>query len=714
VKSSRYGRTYDSMIRSARIAQAQGISTCPILIIASMDVDALCACKMFQFLLKQDSIKYRIIPVSGWKELSKLATQIQDSNSGYKQVILLNLGGSVDLWEFFNLPPGVTLHVIDSHRPYALENIFQSASDLDHLHSIQPPQIIVWDDGHIDQDLEDEKIAFQAIRYLPDSDDNSSDQSQDDSSLDELGLGYHSIRDQNQIDSRLQIKSPKLNKTSQDSNQPQGFSKRERLRFRNRLQKYYDSGTHFGQSIACQIYLLITNKARQDNDLLWLAIIGLTYQFTSSLIDRESYDAQVKLFQREVERINFLPPDSASTQSCQVKLLGPDDRNIRMSEELRFTLFRHWNLYDSMFHSGYVAGKLKLWREKGKKNLQGLFAKMGFSLLQCQQNYSHMDMDLKRSLREKVESIAPEYGLFELVFSSFVRAYGYQSVLSASDCIECLNAILEVATGVKLDFDSLHGGNGIITTDDGRHGGTLWDAGLGLRRWTDINIETSKEVSEKEKHLSDNLGNHTDQSEVSKKSKEETWWVENFWIANDALSKDPSILRSALPLSMALHKAIIRQGTSMLDKQSIKTLRSFRLAVIKEGPDLHVFTHPATLIRLGLWLVDAVRDLIGFSINKSANESRKKTPKSFPFVIASLDEARDCYLVVGVNGSIQYGDVRKNKFGSAFQDAAHVSGARARHDRFEECVIEVEIVQFDTDNIFLVLIIFICPTKNPS
>ena len=97
----------------------------------------------------------------------------------------------------------------------------------------------------------------------------------------------------------------------------------------------------------------------------------------------------------------------------------------------------------------------------------------------------------------------------------------------------------------------------------------------------------------------------------------------------------------------------------MLDKQSIKTLRSFRLAVIKEGPDLQVFTHPATLTRLGLWLVDAVRDLIGPGTSKNNSRAKQNNVKSFPFVVASLDDVRDCYLVVGVNGAMQYGDVRK-------------------------------------------------------
>ncbi|KAH9446751.1 hypothetical protein MJO28_017601 [Puccinia striiformis f. sp. tritici] len=700
IKPTQYGHAYESITRSARIAQAQGLSTCPVLLISSMDVDGLCGCKMLQFLLKQDSIKFRVIPVSGWKELSKVAEQIQDPNSGYKEVLLLNLGGQVNLWEFFQLPSRVRLHVIDSHRPYSLENVFQSGADLleEGDDPEDAPEIVVWDDGHVREDLKEEKTAFEAVRFMPDSDSENSD---DESSEDELGMGYgrrDEDDDEEEEEQSDENGSPGPDgenlkkKTSRSRKKPTGLTKRERHRFRTRLQKYYDSGTSFGQSVACQIYLLITLRNAEDNELLWLAIIGLTFQFTSSLIDRETYNAQVTLFQREVERINILPREVGNTQSCQVKLLGPDDRNIRMSEELRFTLFRHWNLYDSMFHSGYVAGKLKLWREKGRKNLQGFFAKMGISLLQCQQSYTHMDMDLKQTLTEKVESIAPEYGLFELSFPSFVRAYGYQSVLSASDCIECISAILEVASGVKLDFASLHGGHGTVSLDDQGQTGTLWDGGKGVRRWTELHDTTSRSSqSTMNKENQPPAGSRPagESSEASKKPKEEVWWVQNFWIASDALSTDPTILRAALPLSMALHKSIIRQGTSMLDKQSIKTLRSFRLAVIKEGPDLHVFNHPATLTRLGLWLVDAVRDLIGpAQINKTGSK-KNNLVKSFPFVIASLDDTRDCYLVVGVNGAMQYGDVRKNKFGTAFQEAAHISGARARHDRFEESVIEV-------------------------
>lgn len=104
---------------------------------------------------------------------------------------------------------------------------------------------------------------------------------------------------------------------------------------------------------------------------------------------------------------------------------------------------------------------------------------------------------------------------------------------------------------------------------------------------------------------------------------------------------------------MALHRSVIRQGTSLLDKQAIRPLQGYRLAILDEGPDLPVFAHPATLSRLALWLVDAVREVV-VNIGVGAGARRE-----LPFVVAALDERRSTYLVVGVNGCTEYGDVRK-------------------------------------------------------
>jgi|SRR5882762_2998815 len=103
-----------------------------------------------------------------------------------------------------------------------------------------------------------------------------------------------------------------------------------------------------------------------------LAILGLTYQYTTSRISRTSYDRFHSIYYDEVFRLNPPPPNTNSNA------INPDDLSVRATEELRFMLFRHWTLYDAMYHSSYVAGKLGIWKERGRKRLTGLLAKMGY------------------------------------------------------------------------------------------------------------------------------------------------------------------------------------------------------------------------------------------------------------------------------------------------------------------------------------------------
>lgn len=133
-------------------------------------------------------------------------------------------------------------------------------------------------------------------------------------------------------------------------------------------------------------------------------------------------------------------------------------------------------------------------------------------------------------------------------------------------------------------------------------------------------------------------------------------------------------MRKSLLLAKSLHTSIIRQGSSLLDKQVIRSLRTFRFCAIKEGPDVRLFTHPATLSRLALWLMDATRD-------KWAEKANKQKLKSLPFVVACLDEGsgggtggtgdgaqgtqggaggvKGRWVVVGITGGMADGDVRK-------------------------------------------------------
>ena len=112
-----------------------------------------------------------------------------------------------------------------------------------------------------------------------------------------------------------------------------------------------------------------------------LAILGLTYQLTNSQVDLSTYEIHQTILATEVARLSTTPDSlqigNVSTTVSTSTSTSERDRSIRPSEELRFCLFRHWNLYDAMFHSGYLGVKMKLWTMEGRKKLSGLLAKMG-------------------------------------------------------------------------------------------------------------------------------------------------------------------------------------------------------------------------------------------------------------------------------------------------------------------------------------------------
>lgn len=268
-----------------------------------------------------------------------------------------------------------------------------------------------------------------------------------------------------------------------------------------------------------------------------LAILGLTFQYISTRRSADAYDQERALLSDEVARLNPQPVDQDHPQFFAS--VDPDDISIRATTELRFMLLRHWNLYDSMCHSAYVIGKLGLWKEKGKSRLAGLLAKMGsvyclcakkinsltvllrLSISQAQQPYAHMDMDLKKNLISNLEEMAPEYGLTDYTYESFMRCFGFHSrPLSAADAVEGLYTLLEVAEGTKLE----------IEIEGTRNGGEWFGTG---RHW-ELHAEPTKNTSHANKIQSAEADGENTEDQV--KNEKQPWWEKNFWTAYDALS----------------------------------------------------------------------------------------------------------------------------------------------------------------------------------
>lgn len=119
--------------------------------------------------------------------------------------------------------------------------------------------------------------------------------------------------------------------------------------------------------------------------MLWLAIVGLTSQYISDQIGHAEYLNVVRIYKDESERLN---PSERQGQGQNGLIAGADEAGrgpttapeeglIQCTDEYRFMMVRHWSLYESMYHSGYVASRLGIWREPGRKRLLALLAKMG-------------------------------------------------------------------------------------------------------------------------------------------------------------------------------------------------------------------------------------------------------------------------------------------------------------------------------------------------
>jgi cell division control protein 45 len=69
------------------------------------------------------------------------------------------------------------------------------------------------------------------------------------------------------------------------------------------------------------------------------------------------------------------------------------------------------------------------------------------------------------------------------------------------------------------------------------------------------------------------------------------------------------------------------------------------MCVVKEGPDVPLFTHPSALTKLALWIGEAIAEQERESKGRLGNGGR-----GTPLVVAGLNETRGIYIVVGTGG----------------------------------------------------------------
>ncbi|KAL1303410.1 hypothetical protein AAFC00_006801 [Neodothiora populina] len=730
----------------------------PVLILVSLEPDALCACRILTALLKRDYIPHKVQPVAGYSDLTNAGRELvlpltrQHGGDG-GVVICLGVGGLVDLEELLGLDGsngeaepidmqdhGVEVWLVDARRPWNLQNVFgfggvvtaEEGAEQENaaakrrrgvdqgkiLPSYNPGRggIIVFDDGDIERELSPEKDAFCTLQTMPDhgeedddydddDDDNDhgdeeggderrdelegvtsrkrksssdmedGDESDDDERpyqrrrsnsgssipssprprMDRLGISNHPSSSQQTAPLPSSPPPPQ-------SSQPSARTLRRRLlRLKRKheatLQAYYALGTSYSEPMASMLYSLASELGREDNDLLWLAIVGVsaaelygnTAQFSSAEqgAKRLGWSAnrheQIRDVMRdEVRRLNPSPTSEIARERdmgdsggvIPTHARSPTDTSIRLSPEPRFLLIRHWSLYDSMLHSPYLSTRLHVWSEPGKKRLHKLLAKMGVSLNEAGKGYTHMDIELKRGLRERLLRFAPMYGLDGLVPPAdggrggkdgwgFVRCWGWKACLSSMDVAVIIGAILEVGTDPLPEIPS--------------------SRSIGDRTPVSASGYNARMRALPTPPTSLN-GEDSSSDELGQKITDPDWTTNRFFAAYDALSPSSSSLSSLLshvPTAQHLHRAILRTGSALIGKHQIRHLRAFRMGVVREGPDVPLFIHPGALVKLANWVSEAVGVL----------EAEKGVRDRGALVLAALDERRSVYVVVGLGGA---------------------------------------------------------------
>lgn len=565
-------------------------STCRIvLFVSALDIDALCSAQILSRLFKSELIPHKIVPVVGYGELDSMYKSLDDD---VVNVMCIGCGATVDLeGQFTNEEEDQRItnrkiYIIDNHRPWNLDNLYGSES------------VICFDDGSIDEQTEREKQR-EAYKYLIDHEDDDEDEDED-------------------------------LETTQSMN-----------KYTKILEKYYSQGSYLSSSTTIQVYSLLSSIGESSITNLWLTVVGAT---SLDAQHPQIYDNIFPILKDEVTRL--CPTNNNDT----TKTTSSDDHSLYIETDYALFLLRHWCLYHSMTHSSYMCAKLQLWTEEGRKRLHKMLAKMGISLQEAKEQWTHMPIPLKRTLREKLAGVAGMYGIEEVIRNGVVRKFGFKGAISAGDCVEGIAALLE--------------GSVVEMSDNG-----IRDANSKIQ--DDFN-ETSYTREDEEKILHEQYNDD--------KNK---FWVNNFWAGWDALN-DVNSLFQGISKAKTLQQAVVNTGTALFEKRQIKDLRSFRLAVVKEGPELSIFKNPLALARLGVWIAEGCAET---------------HPQPLPLVVAALDITTENYFVLGMGpykgrgnedeGRYNPEEDKFNHFGYAFQTTANKINAKFRMDAFESSIIEV-------------------------
>jgi cell division control protein 45 len=232
-----------------------------VILFVAPECDALCACHIITHMLRSEHIQYKIRPASGLIDLQNANETLVKENEELRTIVLINCAGGFDITKVFPSlqvkddededDEDLQCFVIDSHRPIHLGNIYA-------------PNVYVLDDT----------LETIVSDNLPG---NGSDLSMNESSS--SGSSSSSSADEDSDD------DPEDSDDSFTRKRKRRDKKYTARKSRRKVLNEYYLATSYGAASSMVAYEISKETSKDTNDLLWLAIVGLT-----------SYYIQVRFF----------------------------------------------------------------------------------------------------------------------------------------------------------------------------------------------------------------------------------------------------------------------------------------------------------------------------------------------------------------------------------------------------------------------------------
>lgn len=90
-----------------------------------------------------------------------------------------------------------------------------------------------------------------------------------------------------------------------------------------------------------------------------------------------------------------------------------------------------------------MVSKLNLAKEPGQQDLLRFFNRTACPIEEAKQKFSFMNPAIKKRFKERIIDVASEFGLNEILMTSYSRQFDARTQLSATDMAYAVSALLE-------------------------------------------------------------------------------------------------------------------------------------------------------------------------------------------------------------------------------------------------------------------------------